>query len=158
VGAESAKVGQGNAFRKKWIKKDGDALVLVEKEVEDTAREQLRRIRDSASAADLDAKMLADLRKRKLVAMGKKIDYAVRKGPQYSRELRVQVTDLTPEMLASGSWQTESFKEYNFAALGADQNAGALHPLYKVREEFRTIFFNQGFVEMPTNRSVRFYL
>jgi phenylalanyl-tRNA synthetase alpha chain len=69
-----------------------------------------------------------------------------------------QATDLTVEMLASGAWATASFKPYNFKALGADQGSGALHPLYKVREEFRNIFFNQGFVEMPTNRSVRFYL
>lgn len=33
-------------------------------------------------------------------------------------------------------------------------NAGALHPLMKVREEFRNIFFEMGFTEMPTNRFV----
>jgi len=55
-------------------------------------------------------------------------------------------------MLANGSWQTANFKPYNFKALGAGQNSGALHPLNKVRNEFRNIFFNQGFVEMPTAR------
>jgi phenylalanyl-tRNA synthetase alpha chain len=64
----------------------------------------------------------------------------------------VEVTDLTSEMLASGSWQTANFKPYNFNALGGGQSPGALHPLMKVREEFRKIFFNQGFVEMPTSR------
>jgi phenylalanyl-tRNA synthetase alpha chain len=153
VGAESAKIGQGNAFRNKWIKKDGDSLVLVEKQVRDATREQLQKIRDGALP---DGKALSDLRKRKLVGVGKAINYEVRKGPEYSTELRTQATDLTADMLASGAWQTESFKPYNFKALGADQDAGALHPLYKVREEFRTIFFNQGFVEMPTNRCVLF--
>lgn len=61
-------------------------------------------------------------------------------------------TDLTPEMLDDGSWKTANFKPYNFNALGASQNAGALHPLNKVREEFRKIFFNWDFVEMPTSR------
>jgi phenylalanyl-tRNA synthetase alpha chain len=46
-------------------------------------------------------------------------------------------TDLTAEMLASGAWKTAAFKPYNFNALGADQHAGALHPLNKVRQEFR---------------------
>nr|CRZ24788.1 Bm10312 [Brugia malayi] len=31
---------------------------------------------------------------------------------------------------------------------------GHLHPLMKVRNEFRQIFFQMGFVEMPTNRYV----
>ena len=152
MGAEQAKVGSGNAFRNKWIKKDGDSLVLVEKQVRDATRELLQKIRETRSAPD--AKALADLRKRKLVTTAKAINYEVRKGAEFSRELRAQATDLTPEMLASGAWQTANFKPYNFRALGADQGAGALHPLYKVREEFRTIFFNQGFVEMPTNRCV----
>lgn len=38
--------------------------------------------------------------------------------------------------------------------MGADQRAGALHPLNKVRHEFRQIFFEMGFEEMPTNRYV----
>lgn len=54
----------------------------------------------------------------------------------------------------SGAWKTAAFKPYNFRSLGADQNAGALHPLNKVRHEFRQIFFEMGFEEMPTNRFV----
>lgn len=37
-------------------------------------------------------------------------------------------------------------------ALGSDQHSGALHPLMKVRHEFRDIFFQMGFEEMPTNQ------
>lgn len=54
----------------------------------------------------------------------------------------------------SGAWKTANFKPYNFKALGSDQNAGALHPLNKVRSEFRQIFFEMGFEEMPTSRFV----
>jgi phenylalanyl-tRNA synthetase alpha chain len=96
--------------------------------------------------------VLADLRKRKLVKLEKIISYTVKKGPKYAKEIPVEVTDLTADMLASGSWSTANFKPYNFNALGASQAPGALHPLNKVREEFRKIFFNQGFVEMPTSR------
>lgn len=32
--------------------------------------------------------------------------------------------------------------------------AGYLHPLLKVRDEFRQIFFELGFSEMPTNKYV----
>jgi len=150
VSGDSAKVGQGNAFRNKWIKKEGDNLVLVAQEVQDATRELLQKIQET-KALD-DTKVLADLRKRKLVTLSKVISYTVSKGPKYAREIPVEVTDLTAEMLKDGSWQTANFKPYNFNALGASQDAGALHPLNKVRQEFRNIFFNQGFVEMPTGQ------
>lgn len=56
----------------------------------------------------------------------------------------------------SGSWRTSTFKKYNFNALGLASTGGHLHPLMKVRSEFREIFFQMGFVEMPTNRFVLF--
>jgi phenylalanyl-tRNA synthetase alpha chain len=143
-------VGQGNAFRNRWIKKDGDALVLLAKEVEDSTRNLLQRVQETKSLED--SKVLADLKKRKLVTLSKVISYTVTKGPKYAKEIPVEVTDLTVEMLQSGEWETANFKPYNFNALGASQNSGALHPLNKVRTEFRNIFFNQGFVEMPTGQ------
>lgn len=146
------KVGQGNAFRNKWIKKDGDSLVPLVDEVQDTTRTTLQKIHETKAVSE--PKVLTDLRKRKLVTTTKVFTYTVEKGPKYAREMPVEHTDLTADMLADGSWQTASFKPYNFNALGAPQNAGALHPLMKVRAEFRNIFFNQGFVEMPTSRFV----
>ena len=152
VGGETAKIGQGNAFKLKWIKKDGDVLVPLISSPTDATREQLRQVQTSQTMTD--TKALADYKKRKLVQTTKIIHYSVRKGPRYAREMPVEVTDLTPEMLENGSWKTANFKPYNFKALGASQGAGALHPLNKVREEFRKIFFHQGFVEMPTSRYV----
>ncbi|PSN65159.1 phenylalanyl-tRNA synthetase alpha chain [Corynespora cassiicola Philippines] len=152
VGAESAKVGKGNAFKNKWVKQDGDSLVLVAEEVKDNTRELLKSIQDTKSVSD--SKTLTDLKKRKLVTVNKVITYTVNKGPKYAKEIPVEVTDLTADMLANGSWESANFKGYNFNALGATQNVGALHPLNKVRQEFRTMFFNQGFTEMPTGHFV----
>ena len=86
--------------------------------------------------------------------MVKVIAYKAAKGPKFALEIQKEETDLTEEMLASGAWKTANFKPYNFKALGSDQNAGALHPLNKVRQEFRQIFFEMGFEEMPTNKFV----
>lgn len=119
----------------------------------DTTRTTLQKIHETKAVSE--PKVLTDLRKRKLVTTTKVFTYTVEKGPKYAREMPVEHTDLTADMLADGSWQTASFKPYNFNALGAPQNAGALHPLMKVRAEFRNIFFNQGFVEMPTSRYVQ---
>jgi phenylalanyl-tRNA synthetase alpha subunit len=71
-----------------------------------------------------------------------------------------------------------NLEPYNFKALGANQVSGALHPLNKMRHEFRLvdcsnkqpfqvmewgtnvlflfrqIFFETGFTEMPTNQYI----
>jgi phenylalanyl-tRNA synthetase alpha chain len=57
-------------------------------------------------------------------------------------------------MLDTGSWQSTPFKEYNFLTLGERPTSGYLHPLLKVRAEFRKILLQMGFEEMPTNRWV----
>lgn len=151
VGAEVASIGQGNGFKNRWIKKDGDNLVpLITEEPKDASRDTLKQIQDTQACTD--AKLLKDLKKKKLITTTKIITYTVTKGVKYAKEMPVEHTDLTVEMLASGAWETANFKPYNFKALGANQNAGALHPLMKVRQEFRNIFFSQGFVEMPTGQ------
>lgn len=54
----------------------------------------------------------------------------------------------------SGSWKNVTFKDYNFNAVGKKVTGGHLHPLLKVRAEFRTIFLEMGFEEMQTNNFV----
>ncbi|KAI8949673.1 phenylalanyl-tRNA synthetase alpha chain [Xylaria longipes] len=147
------KLGQGKAFKEKWISKGKDGKLVASVEtIKDHTREQLRTIQTSHTCSD--AKVLAELRKRKLVRLQKEISFIIEKGPKFALEVVKEETDLTDEMLASGAWKTSTFKPYNFNALGADQHTGALHPLMKVREEFRKIFFELGFEEMATDRFV----
>ncbi|KAL9616965.1 MAG: hypothetical protein Q9160_008235 [Pyrenula sp. 1 TL-2023] len=155
VGQESAKVGQGNAFKQKWVAKSKDkkdVLVVTAESIQDTTREQLSIIKDKKTHSD--PKVLTDLRKRKLVTTQKVIAFKISKGPKYAREFVKEETDLTADMILSGAWKTVQLKPYNFNAKGAPSPAGALHPLNKVRQEFRLIFFEMGFTEMPTNRFV----
>ncbi|TID19551.1 phenylalanyl-tRNA synthetase-like protein alpha chain [Venturia nashicola] len=151
VAGNSAKFGQGGAMKNKWVRKDGGDLVAVEQEVEDETKNLLLSIQETKRC---NPKLLADLKKRKLVRVEKAQTYKVQKGPKFAKEMPVEHTDLTADMLADGSWESASYKPYNFNALGASQSPGSLHPLNKVRSEFRQIFFNQGFVEMPTARYV----
>ncbi|KAL8698658.1 MAG: hypothetical protein Q9224_001753 [Gallowayella concinna] len=152
VGKESAKVGQGKAFKEGWIKKDKDLLWATTENIKDASREQLQTIQQTRTHTD--PKVLADLRKRKLVTMHKMISFEIKKGPKFAKELVKEETDLTADMLATGAWKTVKLKPYNFKAMGAPTMSGALHPLNKVRQEFRQIFFEMGFEEMPTNRYV----
>jgi len=63
-------------------------------------------------------------------------------------------TDITREMLLSGSWQISTFRPANLNADGIPPQGGHLHPLLKVRKEFRSIFLELGYEEMPTNNFV----
>lgn len=86
--------------------------------------------------------------------MQKVISFRIRKGPKFALEIIKEETDLTADMLSSGAWKSATFKPYNFKALGSNQHAGSLHPLNKVRQEFRQMFFEAGFSEMPTDRYI----
>lgn len=80
--------------------------------------------------------------------------YFIRKGSNFSTKIEKAPTELTPEMISSGSWKTTSLKPYNLDSLGQDTGAGCLHPLLKVRAEYRQIFLEMGFSEMPANNFV----
>lgn len=152
VGKENAKVGQGNAFKRGWIKKDGQLLRANTDSIVDETREQLLTVKKTQTLGD--QKALGDLKRRKLVAFQKELNFKISKGPKFAKEFVKEETDLTAEMLMNGSWKTAQLKPYNFKAKGAPTPSGAFHPLNKVRQEFRNIFFEMGFEEMPTNRFV----
>ncbi|KAN0126960.1 phenylalanine-tRNA ligase [Russula decolorans] len=153
IGDEAAKVGQGRAFKNGWIAKDSNGLVKAVSSIEDTTQKDLREI-ESTGTLTTGEKSLADLRKRKLAVQKKGQWFTVHKGPNFSTSTAKPETDLTVEMLASGTWKSAHFKKYNFEAEGIYPNGGALHPLLKVREEMRNIFLEMGFAEMPTSSFV----
>uniref|UniRef100_A0A671YA57 phenylalanine--tRNA ligase n=1 Tax=Sparus aurata TaxID=8175 RepID=A0A671YA57_SPAAU len=80
--------------------------------------------------------------------------YWISKGNSFSTTVTKQEAELTPEMIANGSWKEKKFKPYNFEALGVAPDCGHLHPLMKVRTQFRQIFLEMGFTEMPTNNFI----
>lgn len=147
------KLGQGKAFKNGWIGKDGDKLVAkVAEKPHDTVVEYLKAIKQSGTLDD--KKELSELKKRKLVSMTKIVGYKVEKGPKFALTIASYETDITSDMITTGSWKNATFKPYNFNSEGVSPHSGALHPLMKVREEFRQIFFLMGFTEMPSNQYV----
>ncbi|GAB5588471.1 Phenylalanyl-tRNA synthetase [Umbelopsis nana] len=150
---KSASIGQGKAFKNKWInKKPPNYLVRIVDSIVDQTKIDLQQLQAQGTLAD--SKLLADLKKRKLTDKQKVFAYSVTKGPEFSLEVKKEATDVTYEMLQSGEWKNATFKKYNFDAVGVAPSGGHLHPLMKVRQEFREIFFEMGFEEMPTNRFV----
>lgn len=101
-------------------------------------------MRDGSADQTLPAAELKDLVKRKLVSYTTIKAYRIIKGPEFSKGTAKEVAVLTAEMLQSGAWKTANFKKYNFNARGALPDGGHLHPLLKVREQFRNIFLEMG--------------
>lgn len=160
VGAKlgpQGKVGQAKAFKNGWVSKQGDELVVNDKLdksalPQDSTAEELREIQKNGNLSD--AKKVSELKKRKLITLTKILSFSVTKGPEFSTTIEKLQTDITSEMVITGSWEQANFKPYNFNSEGLAPHAGALHPLNKVREEFRQIFFSMGFTEMPSNQYV----
>lgn len=152
LGEAIGNIGLGKAFAKKWVSKAGDdAVVRAVPAVADTTAEELRAL---VRGETLPEATLRELRKRRLVGREKRVSFRVLRGPSYARTLARAATDLTADMLAGRAWERTSFKAYNYDAAGLPTAGGALHPLLKVREEFRQLFLEMGFSEMPTNRFV----
>ncbi|XP_070562510.1 phenylalanine--tRNA ligase alpha subunit-like [Ptychodera flava] len=153
----NAKVGFSKAMSAGWLLMDknaegGPRVKRKADSIVDKVQEQLKKL--SLGDYQLNDKEKVEYKKRKLMAEVTVKYYVVSKGSEFSTEIRKQETDLTPEMIMSGSWKTHKFKSLNFDALGVPPTSGHLHPLQKVRTEFRQIFLELGFTEMPTNNFV----
>ncbi|KAJ2644202.1 Phenylalanyl-tRNA synthetase, beta subunit, cytoplasmic [Coemansia sp. RSA 1694] len=144
-----ANLGQGKGFKNKWIKKSGDRIVRIVDTITDQTKLDLESIQATGTHENKEA--IKDLKRRNLITSTKSFSYAVAKGANFSPELKKLEKDLTDDMLKGDAWKTAEFKPFNFEALGLNPRGGHLHPLMKVREEYRQIFFEMGFEEMPTN-------
>ncbi|KAJ1345335.1 phenylalanine-tRNA ligase, alpha subunit [Batrachochytrium salamandrivorans] len=152
VGA-SAKFGQAAAFKAKWIgKNEKGNLIRMVKSIVDQTQIDLQEIR--ANGTHSDESLLKILKKRQLINTIKITSYKVNKGERFTVHLVEESTDVSHEMLQSGAWKEATFKKYNFSATGVTLPSGHLHPLLKVRDEFRSIFFEMGFSEMPADKYV----
>jgi len=131
-------------------KKIGKVFV-ADKDFKDTIRNQLESI---SAGQNIVGKEFENLEKRGFVTTQTFKGYIITKGPQYNVNWSKPESELTSEMIIDGSWENKTFKPYNFDSLGLNIESGYLHPLMKVREEFRRIFMELGFEEMPTDKFV----
>ena len=149
------KVGHLQCMKRGWLKVQEGKLVLdkaPEPKDSDETRSGLQVFSTTPSAlADKDKK---ELIKRKLIEEKERTTYALAPGPRFSSTRKKAAADLTKAMLDDGSWTTETVKPVNWNSMGLPPGGGTLHPLLKVRFEFRKILIGMGFEEMPTNRWV----
>uniref|UniRef100_A0AAY5KX35 Phenylalanine--tRNA ligase alpha subunit n=1 Tax=Esox lucius TaxID=8010 RepID=A0AAY5KX35_ESOLU len=130
------KVGFSKAMSNKWIRLDkghegGPRVFRTVENIEDSVRDKLLVVQKGQSS-QLEEKEKSELKKRKLLSEVTVKSYWITKGSLFSTTITKQETELTPEMIASGSWKEKKFKPYNFEAMGVAPDCGHLHPLMKV--------------------------
>ena len=174
LGDSIVKIGLGPCMKNKWVKKDKNLIVRLAQSVCDETRELLQQVATGIEVSEDDLK---NLKKRKLVNQQVRKSYRLVKGEEFSERRQKRCADITMEMLGEieevrGNgfrhcillffiqmepglhWSERKFKAMNFSAMGAPITGGSLHPLLKVRAEFRRILMEMGFQEMPTNKWV----
>ncbi|KAL3868753.1 hypothetical protein ACJMK2_041519 [Sinanodonta woodiana] len=154
----NSNIGFSKAMQAGWITIDkaaegGPKVLRKVESIKDEVQIILEKIHKQ-DLSDVTETQMSEIKRRKLVAEVKVTSYLVSKGPDFTLKVERYENELTPEMIASGSWKTREFKQYNFDALGVMPPSGHLHPLLKVRSEFRQIFLELGFSEMATNKFV----
>ena len=148
----------------RYFKMENNKLVVLDKikpdEVKDDHAEVLRLMQghdffDGKFDEISKQPVIKDMKKRKLFDTKQLVYYELAKGDNFAAELKVLMADLTIESLNNGSWKDASnFKALNLNAKGKEIQIGGLHPLLKLRSEFRTILLEMGFEEMKTNNFV----
>ncbi|KAL8451698.1 hypothetical protein Emed_001860 [Eimeria media] len=119
----------------------------------DTEKELLDTLRKVEPSKQPD-KLLAELKKRKLVETKKLKFWVVEKGEKFQLELRKPLADLSAKLIATEAWKQQEIKPYNFFASGKRLRRGAVHPLMMVQKQFKHTLTAMGFEEMLTNQYV----
>ena len=152
--------GFSTAMKLKLISIDKEKKISVLKKdfnySEDKIQKQLADITANPNNLELfDQDTLNNLiKKEKLVKIDSIKYYEVAKGPNFSLSIEKLETEITTDLLKDDKWKTKQFKKYNYNTLGAEIKNSALHPLLRVRTQFREIMLELGFEEMPTNNFV----
>ncbi|XP_071550650.1 phenylalanine--tRNA ligase alpha subunit [Panulirus ornatus] len=144
----------GAAMKNKWLIKEGEKIVPAMPSIEDQVQMHLQTI-SSGAADNVPDKDKADYKKRKLIKEVDMTVFEVTRGSEFCTSVVKQEAELTKEMIESCQWKNMTFKPFNFKAKGRiELRSGHLHPLMQLRSEFRQIFLEMGFTEMPTNNFI----
>lgn len=145
-GKKTIDIAIGNLRRKGVIKIEKGKIELI-KIPEFPEKEVLKKIAEDKKAK-IDEKILKELVKRKLIRVEelKKIKIQIIRKPEV--ELREKISDLTPEILLSGSWKDKEFLEYDIRIPSKELFTAKIHPYERIIRECRKIFLEMGFTEI----------
>ncbi len=59
-----------------------------------------------------------------------------------------EISQLTPDIIRSGSWKSQTIRPYDLDAFAPDRIGGRVHPLQQLIDKIRMIFLEMGFEEI----------
>jgi len=148
------------AMKQKMIKYDkvNNTVSLVDASssslIDDLQLKLMKIKKEDYSVDALKQEEIQNLVKSKAVSIETIKFYLVEKGDKFSLSIEKPETDLNKDLISSDDYKHKAFKAYNYKTKGLDVANGSLHPLLKVRSQFREIMLELGFQEMPTNNYI----
>jgi phenylalanyl-tRNA synthetase alpha chain len=147
------------AMKLKYIDYDKTSdLVSIKSSLEkdtwsyDEQQKQMQLFSEENDASKYNAEILKIFQKNfKFITVDTVKYFRITKGNNFDIGLQNLEKDLTFDLLQNDNWEKVKFKKFNYNALGKEVNNGALHPLLRVRTQFREILLEMNFQEMPTN-------
>jgi len=151
----------GQAVRRKIITvtKLPDKSLLVSKNtaLEKTPTDEIKELLEKISKNDLQSipkQKIDEFSKAKFIAEIKKSEYLIKPGKLFTGELKKESFALSADDLVNDNWKNLSFTKYKLNAKGIPIQAGAFHPLLKMREEMSSVLVQMGFKEMKTDQYI----
>ena len=138
----------------KFEKRDGQTIIIPQSAPPSADEKTLESIVLHKPAKSLDVKALKDLTKRNLVLMTEEKEKLVRitdagvKIKEMGIEITEEVAQLTPDMIASGSWQGKTFRRFDVGASVLQEYGGKKHILRMGMDTVKRMLIEMGFKEM----------
>ncbi|RLG70592.1 MAG: phenylalanine--tRNA ligase subunit alpha, partial [Methanobacteriota archaeon] len=161
---EKVSIAVGWAKKKGWInlqKEKGNLLVLTPQGWEALKKpgsdeELLTKLdKKSITVENIETDAIASLKRRKDVIKIKELVQRTivlsSKAMEIKAEsipLQEEITQLTPQLIASGEWRNKTFQRYNLLAPIEPIYPGKAHPLRLLLKRIRHIFLEMGFIEL----------
>jgi phenylalanyl-tRNA synthetase alpha chain len=121
----------------------------------DTDRENLAKFKANPDPLAYGENLIKDYVKiQKYITVDVVKYFDIKPAGNFEVGLVSQEKDLTTDLLKEDKYQKVQFKKFNYNSFGKEPSNGALHPLLRVRTQFREILLELGFQEMPTNSFV----
>ncbi len=160
IETQPKEVAIGWAIRKGWVRIEGEgkekSVVLTDKgkehaETPDEMELALEKIR---KGEDVDRKILEMLRKRGLIELEEKVERFVRitgRGAEKAREIKEikeEITALTPEIIRTGKWKHAEIKRYDVKDPVREIYPAKKQPYRAFLDEVKRKLVSMGFKEM----------
>jgi phenylalanyl-tRNA synthetase alpha chain len=159
IPVESKGIAMNWAKRNGWVtisKEMGETtLTTTLREVSSPVQEAIEQLAADSPSKDLiDETTLKQLIERKLVndEITKRFEAEISKEyasriPEFLADTGEDIGDLTPEILAIGSWRGKTFRSYNVGIVPEYVNYGKKHPYAEFIDWLREIMIGLGFTE-----------